>query len=118
MTAKELRVGNLVNTTTAGNVCNTLVPIEIIDGTYIDNAEWFFPIPLTTEWLERFGFDVGNNFYFTRGDFDISYIDDDIIYERYTVRWQKSVSIKIQYVHQLQNLYFALTGEELEHDKK
>lgn len=69
---------------------------------YIDGM--IEPIPLTEEWLLKFGFKP-----FVK-DFTKNGI---IIHTRkrgYVLR--KSVPI-IKYVHQLQNLYFALTGEEL-----
>jgi hypothetical protein len=75
------------------------------------------PIPLTPEWLERCGFkwhslpdSEGNehNVYTTKwGDFDLTMFDNDIL-ELESVRMPH-----IKHLHQLQNLYFALTGEEL-----
>lgn len=77
------------------------------------------PIPLTEEWLLKFGFSEGE----LTGCFqlDISarislrFIDGrpnclDLVQdnERISMRWGCCY-----YVHQLQNLYFALTGEEL-----
>lgn len=58
MSPKELRIGNIVGHTFAGNQ----QPEEwtryksIEDGKDIDNAFWYFPIPLTEEWLEKLGF--------------------------------------------------------------
>lgn len=95
--AKELRIGNLVLDST-GNIHK----IERLD------EKWDFsdrkPIPLTEEWLLRFGFgQMRNKFYkkhvtLTKSEgFYVAFVQDEL----------KSV-------HQLQNLYFALTGEELE----
>jgi hypothetical protein len=71
-------------------------------------------IPLTEEWLVKFGFKlpayswIGDKFHLSEWD-------------RYPLNWcvamNKNNAIvvsKLKYVHQLQNLYFALTGEELE----
>ena len=97
MKANELRIGNWVyspNHKENYKVIRLELDSEI-------NAE---PIPLTEEWLIRLGFKI-----FCK-DF---YLNGIIIHTRkrgYVLR--KSVPI-IQYVHQLQNLYFALTGEEL-----
>jgi hypothetical protein len=70
--------------------------------------ERFDPIPLTKEWLEKFGFVMDTYCYFHLDDiigkFDIL-MDDD--------KFFALKLCKIKYVHQLQNLYFALTGEEL-----
>jgi hypothetical protein len=74
------------------------------------------PIPLTEEWLLRFGFEAfRSNF---RKDLDFFcmiydlktntfYINDGDGYEG------ANILKKIQYVHQLQNLYWCLCGEEL-----
>jgi len=71
-------------------------------------------IPLTEEWLLKFGFKKtkmkGNKnlMEFIKGNF-IIYLYEEI--EVYFSIWD---DITLKYVHQLQNLYFALTGEELE----
>jgi len=120
MKANELRIGNLVNKTEQ-TIRSSRLGISIWDeydwyaiGDCIDSLEYYEPIPLTEEWLLKFGFEKIN------------------VNERY---WVKSVClihqrhdegldylpspfgpvIKYEYVHQLQNLYFALTGEELEY---
>ena len=81
------------------------------------------PIPLTEEWLVRFGFKESNNYgYFlsphkdsrsdsssTRLCFFLE-IMDFIVSSNHYDAWY----VNCKYVHQLQNLYFALTGEELE----
>lgn len=71
-----------------------------------------YPIPLTEEWLERFGGKKVNNI-----DWKIK-IRGIEFYTRYNKKWYSSIcdfylSDKIQYVHELQNIYHALTGEEL-----
>lgn len=69
------------------------------------------PIPLTPEWLERMGFEKFGNRY---GLGDES-IDFGIDQENSFFYWNQSEipDVQLKYVHQLQNLYFALTGEEL-----
>jgi len=73
------------------------------------------PIPLTEEWLLRFGFELtetnydGGHHYWI-WDFSgilltTPYEDDSVV---------ELGDAKFKYVHQLQNLYFALTGKELE----
>ena len=66
------------------------------------------PIPLTEEWLVRFGFELNANKYRTNDSKLICHkmIDVKISGSKYNLK-------HIKYVHQLQNLYFALTGEEL-----
>lgn len=80
----------------------------------------FSPIPLTEEWLVRFGFEK------REPDDDYNYwgiLNFTVLYGR-TMDRDFSFFLNgyhndcnIQYVHQLQNLYFALTGEELTLDK-
>ena len=96
MKPNELRIGNWVKN---GNAYEAQVTIEILKV-----AKIFNPIPLTEEWLLKFGFKP-----FVK-DWSLHGV---VIHTRkrgFVLR--KSVPI-IQYVHQLQNLYFALTGEEL-----
>jgi hypothetical protein len=67
------------------------------------------PIPLTEEWLIKFGF-------YNSETFKNSFIKKGVdIYIQDTAFWYDLVndSIEIKSVHQLQNLYFALTNEEL-----
>lgn len=119
--ANELRIGNWVEMKTVliGSKWEA-IESELINmndmgsgnGTYAS----YKPIPLTEEWLIKFGFDVEINvdngdWYFKQSKVDVSFgliKDDNGSWELYTG------SRKIKYVHQLQNLYFALTGEELE----
>lgn len=64
------------------------------------------PIPLTEEWLVRFGFRKINTTWFKLGNFAVNISLD--------VEWGGNwMGVRLKYVHQLQNLYFALTGEEL-----
>jgi hypothetical protein len=71
------------------------------------------PIPLTEEWLLRFGFIDGEILEFDDLLFDVG---NSMRYnfEDSTIGMGYYGNIKIKYVHQLQNLYFALTGKELE----
>jgi hypothetical protein len=120
MKANELRLGNYVF------LKSKLKNYEISSGhdiEEIDDAPENFdaePIPLTEEWLLKFGFITkGIHYNFTLGNMEIAsairvlstnergkfYLDGDI------PEWMK---IKLEYVHQLQNLYFVFAGEELE----
>lgn len=80
------------------------------------------PIPLTEDWLLRFGFDketrVGENKYYKDRyliENGISQFFDNGYSFRITTDNQNSThAASVKYVHQLQNLYFALTGTELE----
>lgn len=113
MDARELRIGNYVynrhgDLHEIGYNCFNKFAHPTMDG----NPSGFAPIPLTEEWLTRFGFDK------------INHITEGVLYKKDWLRISASLNpewrgapIKrdaVQYVHQLQNLYFALTGAELE----
>lgn len=117
MKASELRIGNLVY---VGNklrhVCGTIDKTiqhnyHPQNSTYSENYEnECEPIPLTEEWLVKFGFEnFYNEFLSSNGYFDLIFNDDKVSL-RVEGQW---LSLEIKYVHQLQNLYFALTNEEL-----
>lgn len=117
MKANELRIGNYVY------FHGDVEEINMVDGfgvigreeqplCSIDEVE---PIPLTEEWLLRFGFEEEGES-FNLNDFSIELIGDDGRWCTYFFDTYHSVECSlslIKYVHQLQNLYFALTGEEL-----
>ena len=86
---------------------------------------WIKPIPLTEEWLLKFGFGKYNDCF----DYAI-YINGDICTFRIMIcdnGWWFIIDKPVgdgmriginlgtyKYIHQLQNLYFVLTGKELE----
>lgn len=76
------------------------------------------PIPLTEEWLLKFGFEKEFDGSFKKG-FIAIFIDKRFNKNVFLQTSENSkdwfgVDLKIQFVHQLQNLYFALTNKELE----
>lgn len=88
----ELRIGVLVYYYNS---------IKKVDGNFIASMEQdpdgLEAIPLTEEWLSP------------KADFlDLGLVPSGYFYNYGDGRW-----IDINYVHQYQNLYFALTGEEL-----
>lgn len=77
------------------------------------------PIPLTPEWLERCGFSQQGDWYLLEEGRGLmySYDDDGSVYGFYIVTEYANLTEwnpRPVYLHQLQNLYFALTGEELQ----
>lgn len=137
MKANELRIGNLVKANYRGIsfICDVVKVIfneifvkGIMDDDkceyefigdpekYAGKENGFEPISLTEEWLLKFGFDkvlprndkmyYRLNDYFVIEDSRVFLLGDDA-FEILKLRQE------IKYVHQLQNLYFALTGEEL-----
>ena len=106
MKNSELRIGNWI-TFDGLEAQVTAIP----EGDFYED-EKFKPIPITDEWLVKVGFESNNSssnfltYYNERYDYRIEiHQDGDVWFDELR---------KIQYVHQLQNLYFTLTGQELE----
>ncbi len=110
--ANELRLGNWF-------LSKVKVPVQVEKGTiaymcmrsYEISKIKYEPIPLTPEILEKCGFVIETIYY------EYPYFDFDIKSEY--GKWQlyyngDAIGIPFEYLHQLQNLYFALTSEELE----
>jgi hypothetical protein len=129
MDARELRIGNWVQSFEFG------WPMQFKSFHGLSNIESkpydFEPIKITKEWLVRFGFysrpmsycisitdlpkhelkeiciDLNQGIYIRQGSLKQKRDEDDLV-----LIW--SIDMKgVIYVHQLQNLYYALTGKEL-----
>ena len=118
MEAKELRIGNWIYSNTDKDIYR----VDLIESwrNYLSISA----IPLTEEWLLRFGFTKESN-----------YFKNYLVLPLYSSSFLLKVNLKtgiistggkdcliehsryahIKSVHQLQNLYFALTGLELEY---
>lgn len=121
MKAQELRIGNLINKD--GRPWE-VIGVDIANFEYEVNRVGFEPIPLTSEWLERFGFDKGFSWHkktHETGNYTgrIEVVETDPLGKwsvYFTDRNDEFVILKPEgqmSVHQLQNLFFALTGTEL-----
>ena len=116
---QELRIGNYVEYRIQDELDDRKEwwELSIIDSTDLQILESgidddYRAIPLTEEILLKFGFfkKLGN-YELENFRFHISQpmnFDGFVFCEGYSV-----ITDKIQFVHQLQNLFFALTGEEL-----
>lgn len=104
--ASELRIGNwAVN---YGNyVC--IEADDIVDCHH--QPESYDPIPLTPEILEKAGFTGGDWFFTINNIISFSHTDTEGLWKTWVVG-DNSIG-NIHFVHQLQNLYYALTGQEL-----
>ena len=116
MEASELRIGNVVSTLRAiGNYWSwTFISHEDIYSISCGNENNFKPTPLTEEWLLKFGFektewDNFNSYRLIIGNNDYAIV----LYSDGNCEVGDIITCKIEYVHQLQNLYFALKGKEL-----
>lgn len=119
--ANELRIGNLVNSKNDGiiSITNISEKSVAVSEAHCYNhipVEFISPIQLTEEWLLKFGFKKRKNRHLFHWENKIvisEYKDEfeNFFYPKtgYDIRF----SNEIKYVHQLQNLYFALTGAEL-----
>ena len=76
----------------------------------MEELKYFKPITLTEEWLIKFGFKkYRGNFY---GDYILNGYKLDEQF-KFFVQGSSVVLRELKYVHQLQNLYYSLTGKEL-----
>lgn len=78
----------------------------------------FEPVPITEEWLLKFGFErIGDTTYFEKTysieGYDYGFTINFNINGCNQNESEYSVGIDMLYVHQLQNRYFSFTGEEL-----
>jgi hypothetical protein len=125
--ANELRIGNWINfTPDNGNFIISDIKTfneNTINGLELEDCQ---PIPLTDEWFEKWGFHKDGE-YWSMGIFDYKYCfkyrdwaNNWAFYQEYTDSPDPSddgkkypISFDIQYVHQLQNIWFALLHEEI-----
>ncbi len=118
MEAIEFRIGNYVD---LGNRIAKVIEIYSKAVTVVDLEETqdtleclesrVKPIILSEKWLVNFGFKK-NAEWFSNSLFEIN-IEERGAHVRLIMGGISKYLLHIKYVHQLQNLYFALTGEEL-----
>jgi hypothetical protein len=82
------------------------------------NFDYIKPIPLTEEWLLKLGFecilDISYSFPKPYDNLELSYYGSINGFKKgWVINKLFGLSNGIKYVHELQNLYFALTNEEL-----
>ena len=110
MKANELRIGNYLE---IDQYPNDRVIVQIENGNAIDQCLKLNPkpIPLTEEFFELCGFEKDNrvNWRLKSGYYWIEV-------NRYSVYINGQQVVLIDYVHQLQNIWFALTGKELTYE--
>jgi len=126
--ANELRIGNLVSQNGFYGYVYSIESAEPRNDirfsdkdiiTLFDNGITYVPIdeiepiPLTEEWLIKFGFelDIEDDGYF-KGKYKVSVSDEGCIFFIYDNYYPIEIC-EFKYIHQLQNLYFALTNTEL-----
>ena len=112
MKANELRIGNrllivgsLREECIIRTISDTLIGYETETRKGGCRIEWLQPIPLTEEWLLKFGYELSQGHYIISGH---------LIWKCNDLLMCDKNGIVLKHVHQLQNLYFSLTGCELE----
>lgn len=128
--ASELRIGNLLSYKGEPILIKMISPNTIYFNEGQQSINAVDPLLISEEWLMRFGFerttegrvnrwafDIGNKHIAPHGDnkYELSSFAIDgksAFFCDYTVNnyWAAK---KCHYVHQMQNLHFAITGEEL-----
>lgn len=120
---KELRIGSIVkfNESTNDREEGEVGKFKLSDFYSISEAGMDFdnidPIPLTEEILLKCGFKKSKEGYWDNGVIEVGYTTSDeyFQYEYLTgVGTSMTEMVNVKYLHQLQNLYFCLTGKELE----
>ena len=117
--SNELRIGNLLQDKVSKTELKVIELTEKNIVTYVIDRSMFplkdgwgiEPIQLTEEWLLNFGFER-QPWGLVKGGL---LFKDNIKHpcEELTLEIGNGFRVTAQYVHQLQNIYFALTGEEL-----
>ena len=129
----ELRIGNLINgfyldenEVEQSEICKVLVldSIEMTEHLFwvagesqVEDYDRFEGIPLTPDWLAKMGFRSEMNANKT----NMLYLNDMLSITMVKGEWSLAIvgfmvyplRTKINYVHQLQNLFFALCGQEI-----
>jgi hypothetical protein len=106
MDAKGLMVGNYLK---KDGIIVKIDARSIFD-MFNENPK-YEPIPFKKDWLIKLGFELNDNGFYSKGRLTYHKTYGWEILESWISGW-KSVE-PIRYVHQLQNLYFAISGNEL-----
>lgn len=120
MIAQELRIGNYISRLDLVSENQRIEQIlELLSKKVVTTGptrvivlyEDIKPIPLTEEWLLKFDYKKEVDFF--ENETRLSFWTDKKTFDGIMADWADKVIGQVKYVHQLQNLYFALTGEEL-----
>ena len=132
MEPTELRIGNFIQYNSPDHsICfDLVVGINYSDDFHVHmvelhgrtpiNINGISPIPITPEWLERLGFEKrispkGHENWVMYSQHHFAFVLREITpFIGFTYHsYGTDHSLQIDHVHQLQNLYHALTGQEL-----
>jgi len=121
MKAQELRIGNYISEIGVdidynGNRINdgtfevVKVDIDILKDILSCWEYYYTEIPLKEEWLIKLGGVKATDSF---GGYLFYYPNGNGMRIKNNEWSSQHITVKVEFVHQLQNLYFALTGEEL-----
>ena len=79
----------------------------------LENSEMFEPIPLTEEWVIKLGLIEGDFVKLEKNEAFLIDVSTETVWIGDVTDFEYSAGVHCKYVHQLQNLYYALTSEEL-----
>jgi len=126
MKPQELRIGNLVYLVleNSPNIKEQHIveptTLMMLTGEVNSKGTYLDPIPLTEEWLLKFGFEYNIKRYYHPTTMLFELFNVSALHGGFKIiagRKEKNIILQIshpiKHVHQLQNIYFALTGEEL-----
>jgi len=116
MKANELRIGNLITQIIHKDTHDQEIEIKVNwqEIWWISKGtNSYKPIPLTEEWLLKFGFKKIQGYicgekivyYYVKEDLEYDLTSGECMIENFTINLDK--------VHEMQNLYFAIYSEEL-----
>jgi len=115
--ASELRIGNWINP--QFNMKVSLIEPDMVYATFEGNEgdDYEFksgeipPIELDPDWLNMFGYKENK-----RGEYRIDRYELPLVINEQSIylKFQTDKQKLLEYVHELQNLYFCLNGEELQ----
>ena len=120
MKPEELRIGNWYQEFPDGDLAQ--VSLETFKNwEHLSLEKWIDPIPLTPKWLERFGFEAKVKSFPHMLSINLTH---NLMMVTDSKKWEILAKVppfggvqfpcpQIKHVHELQNLYYALTGEEL-----
>ena len=110
MNVKELRIGNYVESPRGIEEIKYAESLEEIEG----SPDKFKGIPITEQWLLKFGIDTEYEISIKARRKKIAFTwGSRIVRTGERFGWSCNKYPHIKHVHQLQNLYFALSGKEL-----
>lgn len=122
MEKTQLRIDNIVAFEATAHIVNELHGDKVLHtwlkgpDRHWDGYDAIEGFPLTEEWLKKFGFLENDADEFSDKTSSLIILRDKGEFFKYDIcadPHYNSIGILVQHIHQLQNLYFALTGEEL-----